>query len=261
MENNYSNYDMLDKLIGNNKKAKSWTAFWLIILCLMASTVLWLAYTISQKNKTISLQGQIIQTSEINLEVKSRIIDSLTENCNDAKSEIVKSCDSVITQTQSTLLAIVNTDNAAGTPIQITASQQARLREASKSIQAVKTNLYYVKTAISKNNTKLFVQYNNTENAAQVNQFLSILKKNSDYLLAPPEYIDNSFSTVIKFYNYTNADEEKELTTLIAKQFNIDTDKILIRHEKNANVKTIVEIWIGTRPLVVRAVQLKRNKK
>lgn len=261
MENNYSNYDMLDKLIGNNKKAKSWTAFWLIILCLMASTVLWLAYTISQKNKTISLQGQIIQTSEINLEVKSRIIDSLTENCNDAKSEIVKSCDSVITQTQSTLLAIVNTDNATGTPIQITASQQARLREASKSIQAVKTNLYYVKTAIAKNNTKLFVQYNNTANAAQVNQFLSILKKNSDYLLAPPEYIDNSFSTVIKFYNYTNADEEKELTTLIAKQFNIDTDKILIRHEKNANVKTIVEIWIGTRPLVVRAVQLKRNKK
>ena len=261
MENNYSNYDMLDKLIGNNKKAKSWTAFWLIILCLMASTVLWLAYTISQKNKTISLQGQIIQTSEINLEVKSRIIDSLTENCNDAKSEIVKSCDSVITQTQSTLLAIVNTDNATGTPIQITASQQARLREASKSIQAVKTNLYYVKTAISKNNTKLFVQYNNTANAAQVNQFLSILKKNSDYLLAPPEYIDNSFSTVIKFYNYTNADEEKELTTLIAKQFNIDTDKILIRHEKNANVKTIVEIWIGTRPLAIRAVQLKRNKK
>jgi type II secretory pathway component PulL len=49
MENNYSNYDMLDKLIGNNKKAKSWTAFWLIILCLMAFAVLWLAYTISQK--------------------------------------------------------------------------------------------------------------------------------------------------------------------------------------------------------------------
>ena len=74
MENNYSNYDMLDKLIGNNKKAKSWTAFWLIILCLMASTVLWLAYTISQKNKTISLQGQIIQTSAINLEVKAALL-------------------------------------------------------------------------------------------------------------------------------------------------------------------------------------------
>lgn len=268
MENNYSNYDMLDKLIGNNKKAKSWTAFWLLILCLMAGAVLYLAYTISEKNKTISLQGQIIQTSEINLEVKSRIIDSLTENCNDAKTEIIKSCDSVITQTQTTLLSLVNTDkprhrflsrNPASTPIQLSASQQAQIKAATESIQAVKTNLYYVKTAITKNNTKLFVQYNNTENAAQVNRFLSILKRNSDYVVAPPEYIDNSFTTVIKFYNYINTDEEKKLTDLIAKQFNIDTDKILVKHEKNANVKTIVEIWIGTRPLVIRTLQLKKK--
>ena len=270
MENNYSNYDMLDKLIGNNKKAKSWTAFWLIILCLMAGAVLYLAYTISEKNKTISLQGQIIETSELNLEVKSRIIDSLTENCNDAKAEIVKSCDSVITQTQTTLLSIVNTDNAAGTPVQISAVQQARLREATKSIQAVKTNLYNVKTAIAKNSTKLFVQYNNTANAAQVNRFLGILKNNSDYVVAPAEYIDKSFSTVIKFYNYTNADEEKKLTSLIARQFNIAADKILVTHERSTKVKTLVEVWIGTRPVVTRPVvarpvvnrpvQLKRNK-
>ena len=260
MENNYSNYDMLDKLIGNNKKAKSWTAFWLLILCLMAGAVLWLAYTISEKNKTISLQGQIIETSEFNLEVKSRIIDSLTENCNDAKTEIVKSCDSVISQTQTTLLAIVNTGNAAGTPIQISAVQQARLREASRSIQAVKTNLYNVKTALTKNNTKMFVQYNNTENAAQVNRFLAILKKNSEYVIAPPEFIDKSFSTVIKFYNYTNADEEKKLTTLIANQFNIAADKIVVTHERSTKVKNIVEIWIGTRPVVTRAVQLRRNR-
>lgn len=260
MENNYSNYDMLDKLIGNNKKAKSWTAFWLLILCLMAAAVLYLAYTISEKNKTISLQGQIIQTSEFNLEVKSRIIDSLTENCNDAKSEIVKSCDSVITQTQSTLLSIVNTGNAPGTPVQISAVQQARLREATKSIQAVKTNLYNVKAAIAKNNTKLFIQYNNTENTAQVNRFLSVLKNKSEYVVAPPEYVDKTFSTVIKFYNYINTDEEKKLIDLIAKQFNIASDKILVKHEKNTNVKTIVEIWIGTRPLAIRAVQLKRNK-
>jgi hypothetical protein len=260
MENNYSNYDMLDKLIGNNKKAKSWTAFWMIMLCLMAGAVLWLAYTVSEKNKTISLQGQIIETSEFNLEVKSRIIDSLTENCNDAKTEIVKSCDSVITQTQTALQAIVSTENTAGTPVQISAVQQARIREATRSIQAVKTNLYNVQTAITKNNTKLFVQYNNTENAAQVSRFLSVLKRNSDYVIAPAEYVDKSFSTVIKFYNYTNTDEEKKLTTLIARQFNIDNDKILVKHEKNINVKNIVEIWIGTRPLVIRAVQLKRNK-
>ncbi len=265
MENNYSNYDMLDKLIGNNKKAKSWTAFWLLILCLMAGAVLWLAYTISEKNKTISLQGQIIETSEYNLEVKSRIIDSLTENCNDAKTEILKSCDSVITQTQTALLSLVNPHKFSHPfllkpkPVQFSASQQAQIKAATESIEDLKTNLYYVKTSITKNNTKLFVQYNNTADAVQINQFLSMLKNNSDYVVAPPEYIDNSFTTVIKFYNYINTDEENKLTDLIAKQFNIDTDKILVKHEKNANVKTIVEIWIGTRPLVIRTVQLKKK--
>lgn len=260
MENNYSNYDMLDKMIANNKKAKSWTAFWMIILCLMAAAVLWLAYTVSEKNKTINEQVAVIESSEYNLEVKSRIIDSLTENCNDAKAEIVKSCDSVITQTQNTLLAIVNTDNPTGSPIQITAQQQAKLKEASKSIQKVKTELYYVKADIAKNSTKMFVQFNNTENAAQLKRFLVVLKSKSDYVVAPPEYIDKTFSTVIKFYNYTNADEEKTLISLIARQFNIPAEKILVKHEKNPNIKTTVEIWIGTRVTTVKTLQTQKTK-
>ncbi|MEP7238398.1 MAG: hypothetical protein ABI685_11050 [Ferruginibacter sp.] len=258
MENNYSNYDMLDKLIANNKKAKSWTAFWMLILCLMAAAVLWLAYTVSEKNKTISQQVQIIQSSENSLEIKSRIIDSLTENCNDDKAAIVKSCDSVITKTQDAITAIINTDNQGGTPIQITAKQQKELKEANTSITKVKTELYYVKTDIRKNNTKLFVQFNNTDNAAQIKRLLAILKTKSEYVVAPPEYIDNSFSTLIKFYNYTNADEEKTLTDLIASQFNIPAEKIIIKHEKNPNIKTTVEIWIGTRPLTLRALQTKK---
>ena len=51
MENNYSNYDMFDKLITNNKKAKSWTVFWITALCLLAAAVLWMALDISKKNK------------------------------------------------------------------------------------------------------------------------------------------------------------------------------------------------------------------
>jgi hypothetical protein len=86
MENNYSNYDMLDKLVANNKKAKSWTAFWVIILCLMAVAVLWLANTVAEKNKTITLKDQEIQATNLNLEAKSIIIDSLTANCNAAKN-------------------------------------------------------------------------------------------------------------------------------------------------------------------------------
>ena len=119
MENDYSNYDMIDKLIGNSKKAKSWTAFWMLALCLMAASLIWLAYTVSEKNKMISQQVQVIHSSQLNLELKSRIIDSLTANCNDAKAEIVKICDSVITQTQQTITKIVSNDNQPNGPLQI----------------------------------------------------------------------------------------------------------------------------------------------
>lgn len=43
MDSNYSNYDMFDKLITNNKKAQSWTAFWAIALCILASIVIIMA--------------------------------------------------------------------------------------------------------------------------------------------------------------------------------------------------------------------------
>lgn len=260
MENNYSNYDMLDKMIANNKKAKSWTAFWMIILCLMAAAVLWLAYTVSEKNKKIDQQVQVIQSNEFNLEVKSRIIDSLTENCNDAKAEIVKSCDSVITQTQNTLLTIVDTDNQTGAPIQITAQQQEKLKEASTSINKIKKELYYVKADIKKNNTRLFVQFNNTDNNSQVNRFLGILKSKSEYVIAPAEYIDKNFSTIIKFYNYKNEDEENYLKKLVADLFNMSPDNIRVKYEENPNIKTTVEIWIGTRTPADKALQTKEPK-
>ena len=255
MENNYSNYDMLDKLVANNKKAKSWTAFWMIILCLMAGAVLWLAYIVSEKNKIIDkLTKAKIQTSTEYMELKSVLIDSLMQNCNDAQAAIIKNCDSVISQTQNTLSTIVNTSNPTGAPIQITAQQQAKLKEASTSFTKVKTELYYVKANIKKNNTRLFVQFNNTENAAQVKRFLAILKSKGDYVVAAPEYIDKTFSTVIKFYNYTNADEEKNLVSLINRQFNIPADKILVKHEKNPNIKSTVEVWIGTRATADKAL-------
>ena len=94
----------------------------------------------------------------------------------------------------------------------------------------------------------------NAENAAQVKRFLAILKSKGDYVVAAPEYIDKTFSTVIKFYNYTNADEEKNLVSLINRQFNIPADKILVKHEKNPNIKSTVEVWIGTRATADKAL-------
>lgn len=246
MENNYSNYDMLDKLIANNKKAKSWTAFWVIILCLMSAAILWMAYTVSEKNKMINEQGQVIRSNQEILEMKSSIIDSLTENCNVAKTEIIKDYDSVIVETQKAL-AIVNKETQPGNNIQISAVQQRQLSAANSSIKRIKSNLNTTKLEINKSNTRLFVQYNNKKNVPGIERMVSILKSKNNYVTAPSEFIDKTFSTVIKFYNYKNKDEEILIQELIAKLFSVSPKNIQVKYEENPKIKPTVEIWLGTR--------------
>jgi uncharacterized coiled-coil protein SlyX len=258
MENNYSNYDMLDKMIANNKKAKSWTAFWMVLLCLMALAVLWLANTVSEKNKTISAKNDVITATTLSLEQKSRIIDSLTENCNDAKTNIIKTYDSVITDAQ-VALDIVNTKNQSGPNTTFTPVQKEELKKINTSIQKVKGNLNVVKAEIKKNNTRLFIQYNDQKNTDPVNKLQSALKEKTDYVMAPPEYINSAFSTVIKFYNYQNADEEKQLKSLLTKYFNIPEKNMVIKYENNPKIKTTVELWIGTRSASIKTLQMKQT--
>ncbi len=260
MENNYSNYDMFDKLITNNKKAKSWTVFWITALCLLAAAVLWMALDISKKNKTIITQKQALQTQTEFLEAKNHLIDSLVANCNVAKTEIVKSYDSAIVQTENAINAIVNSNANPGTPVQITEMQQTKLKEVSKSIQNVKTNLDYVKMDIRKSVTRLFIQYNNKDNSGRVEELSGFLKDHSNYYIAPAEYIDNNFPTVIKFYNYENAEEEDLLKNIVSKLFNLEPKNIPVNYEKNDKIKSTVEIWIGTKPSSVRQMMIQKQQ-
>lgn len=75
---------------------------------------------------------------------------------------------------------------------------------------------------------------------------LSILNSKVDYVIAPSEYIDKYFPTVIKFYNYQNKDEEMLIREMIAKYFSISPGNIQVKYEKNEKIKPTVEIWLGT---------------
>jgi DNA primase catalytic subunit len=258
MDNNFSNYDMLDKMIANNKKAKSWTVFWILLLCLMAAAVLWLAHTVSEKNKAISQKDEVITATTLSLEQKSRIIDSLTENCNDDKSEIIKSYDSVITQTE-VALDIVNSETQSGVNKKLTPLEKEKLKKANTSINNVKSNLTKVKAEIKKNNTRLFIQFNEQKNTGLVNRLQAILEDKSNYIIAPPEYINGSFGTVIKFYNYQNTDEENLLKSFLTKYFGIPAKSIAVKYEKNVKIKPTVEVWIGTRPVQIKTLQMKQT--
>ncbi len=257
MENNYSNYDMLDKLIANNKKAKSWTAFWVILLSLMAAAVLGLAYTVSEKNKALSEKDKaMIQMSSEYMEMKSVLIDSLTAACKDSSTAIInKIYDSLVTPTQ-VALDIVNQKTQPGSNSQFTSAQQEKLKKVNTSIANVKNMIRIEKKKISDDNTRLFIQYNNPKEKDNVNKFLSVLKTFTEYLVVPPEFINDQFSTVIKFYNYdddTPAEKEKEEITLkryISSQFKIPASTIQVKYLKNIRIKKkTVEIWLGTLPV------------
>ena len=76
MENNSSNYDMFDKLIANNKKAQSWTIFWVITLCLLAAAVLWMAFAVSEKNKTILDNYKTIYNQKLALQSQQEFLET-----------------------------------------------------------------------------------------------------------------------------------------------------------------------------------------
>ena len=246
MEPAFSNYEMFDKLIANNKKAHSWTIFWITVLCIFAGTVIWMAYDISAKKKTIAQQKLALQTQEEFLEVKNQLIDSLVANCNTAKTEIIDQCDSILSITQSAINKAMDAKPVPGSSGSFSRYQKIKLEEADESIHYIKNNLYTVKRDFRNETVRLFIQYNNKEERSLINKLSAKLKNNNHYYVAPAEFIDNSFATIIKFYNYKNEGDEKELIALVAKQFRIDPDRIKVKHETNKKIKPTIEIWIGS---------------
>lgn len=243
MDSNYSNYDMFDKLIANNRKAQSWTVFWVIALSLLACAVLWMAWDIAQKKKIITEKDLVIQTQEEYLEAKNYLIDSLVTNCNAGKKEITEKYDSVITETESVIKAIESAGTDPATNVKIPEKQQVKLKEVKTSIEKIKQ----MNNPAVRMKTRLFIQYNDKEKAKEVEELSLRLKKSDSYFIAPPEFIDNSFATIIKFYNYKNEQEENRLKEMLSSVFRIDMKSIQVSYEKNPKVKETVEIWIGTR--------------
>lgn len=247
MAEDFSNYDMLDKMIANNKKAKSWTVIWVTILCILAGVVWWMAYDISKKKKVIVTQQLALQTQEEFLETKNKLIDSLVANCNGEKTAIVASCDSVIGQTQDAIQAILKP--AAGTVAMsagMSTVRQKQLADASKALRKVSSELYDVKMITTKEQPKIFVQYNNKADLDKIQKALAAARRTSRYYVAPPEYINNRFPTIVKFYNHTITSDDKALLQKFAESLDLEKNDIQVKNESSNKVKDVIEIWIGT---------------
>ncbi len=250
MDTNYSNYDMFDKLIVNNKKARSWTVFWVIALCLLAGAVIILAIKNSNQKKTIA-------DLSINADYKTKVIDSLKGIL---QKEVDKKVDSISDYVSTLNNEIQKIEKQSAGPGNNSSSEMATQKENFKvvnnSIRELNNKLQRIKTDFKKDRLRIFIQYNEKENTEAINKLSSYLKRNEKYFVAPVELVQNEFPTLIKVYNYSNKDDEIELKEMISNMFNISPKNIGLAHisDDPSVTKPTIEIWISTsRPQVKQA--------
>ncbi len=242
MSGNYSNYDMFDKLIVNNKKAQSWTVFWVIALCILATIVIFMAILNAK-------QKQAIADLNNNVEYKSRVIDSLKAVI---QKEVDKKVDSIAGYITTLNTNIQKIEQVADNPGTETAAQKKNFENVNNSIEALNNKIQQIKTDFKKDRVRFFIQYNNKDYAERVNKLSGYLKRNDNYFVAPVELVDDNYRNLIKLYNYADENEEKNIKEIISNIFGIAPGDIGTAHiSSNPTVrKPTIEIWIsGARPV------------
>lgn len=235
MEQDYSNYDVLDKLIANTKKARTWTIVWIGALCISAGIIIWMAYRLSEKEKLIVTQSQSIED-------KNQLIDSLMAHCKNEKAEIINQLDFALNKTE-TLVSKIDTRT---TGLRLD-SQQNNLTAVNTSIDKLRADLSKIKTDIKKEKLRIFIQYNNRDDLPQIKELSNQLRQNDDYFVAPGgEFIDKKFGTIIKCFNYKNPETENSIKELLSSQFKLNPQDIRVYYFTNAKIKETIEIWVGT---------------
>jgi hypothetical protein len=261
MENENSNYDLFDRMISNEKKARSWTIFWITLLCVMGGVLIGLMVSISDKNKTIARNNEEIerQLKQLNIQAdssatKDALIKTLQEDCNRQKNEMSDSLKEEVTKTISSIKKIESGTSQV--------QQSEKNKEIDKSIKQLNEKFQSIKVDFQKEKTRLFIQYNYTGDMDKINRLMNTLKNKSEYLVTPPEFVKDRFSYLIKCYNYEDARQESWLIKLMADYFSADPKQVRITHEQKKGMSPTVELWIGSPNYVPFSRQslLQKNK-
>lgn len=270
MEKDYSNYDLFDRMIDNERKAKSWTVFWISLLCILSGVVIGMVFSISQKNKDIEekkiqieTQFAILEKQKDTISDKNALIKALEEDC---KRDITKATDSLKEEVDKTLTTITKLEYPAADTSRnsTTTTQQKAKNDAIKiSISKLTEKFKSIQKDFQKEKIKVFIQYNYSGDLKQVNDLIAKLKNNDDYLVTPAELVNRKFSYLMKCYNYEDAKQESWLQNVTGRYLGIDPGDIRISHDKKDGMSPTVEIWIGSPNFVapVRDIKLQMQQR
>lgn len=249
MAQDYSNYDMLDKLLSNERKAKSWTICWITLLCLLSGLVIWMAVHMNQQNRRLQEQYDIIKAQNEKLENqrdtisdKNALIKSMEEDCNRDKTRMT---DSFKTAATAALASIVKTEQS-HPPVSGQRDTGAIKRAQETTIRNLDVKLAQISKAFQKDKPRLFIQYNNQNDLAKINKLMLQLKTEDNFVVPPPELIQTRFPYLVKCYNFNDAVQEKHITELLARFLDIPPGTFKISHDTRAGMHASIELWIGS---------------
>ncbi|HMK04799.1 MAG TPA: hypothetical protein VK489_11430 [Ferruginibacter sp.] len=248
MSTDISNYDVFESILANDRKARKWTLYWIIALCILATVVIFFAIANSKQKKTIA-------DLSMSADYKTKVIDSLKSVIQKEVDKKVDSLTGFITELDKNIQKIEkDAADPAATGGEEKALQKENFKNVNNSIRELNNTVRQIKTDFKKERLRYFIQYNNKEESRRVAELAAYLKTNDNNFVAPPELLNSSFDNVIKIYNYDNEKEEMNLKGIIGKIFNMPQRNIEVKHvSSNANVtKPTIEVWIGTQDAAVQ---------
>lgn len=267
MDKEYANYDLLDRMIANEKKAKSWTVFWISLLCILGGLVIWMAIRMNRQNKELNDKFEIIQAQNETLRSqrdtisdKNALIKSLEEDCNRDKTRMSDSFKVAVT---AALTSIAKAEETNTTTNQQT-DQSALATAKENTIKRLDAKIIEINRVFQKDKLRIFIQYNNSADLGKINNLINYFKAGEDYVVPPPEMVQSKFTYLMKCYNYENAAQEQKVLDAIAKFLSVKTDNIRVTHETRAGMHPTIEVWVGSPdfvPPVKKFVQMQMQPK
>ncbi len=242
MENEYSNYDLLDRLIANENKARSWTVFWITLLCILGGLLVWMAFSLSKKNKTIKEQLELVQSQRDTISDKNALIQSLQDDC---KKDKTKMSDSLQTEVAKAISSLTTIDSSQSVNNGNMPNPELEHRK-QLVIQNLQKNFNQINKDFQKDKIRLFIQFNDPDDLARINNLINTLKSKSDYLVPPPELVKSKYSYRLKCFNYENEKLENWLQAVMGRNLSVDPVDIKISHEKKEGMSPTIEMWIGS---------------
>jgi hypothetical protein len=262
MANDIKNIDLLQKFIENEKKAKLWTLMSVVLFCLLAFGVIYLAWKLADAQKAISIQDETIIELNKKLEKALSKADSLNEvlvSENKSLENRKTNYDSLQNITSSLL---INLSEIKQTHPEVYIENQTsnQLDQPTQAkIEKLLTPANIEKMVEKEGKYTIYIQY-----AADFEKDAYTLRRwwTNDYVCPKPELISNrSFAASVKYFHPEDEAEAKKVAAAVENKIGLP---ISVTSANMKSPKRQLELWIGkyqakTRTQILQKYEISNN--